>query len=215
MTGLIGTVLWALIPGFIAKSKGRSFFAYFFLSLLISPLLTIIITICLSNLNQDVSEISEREFSEVDYSTQWTDVQHAIPQCVIDRCKEFSGDINRLENYLNNCAKESLIKREYIPAIIKQYVSSEQFEQWRKRKEKIRKDESTQNNDSNGSSLRKVTLANQLKGIAPDEILQHCDSISHKRILLETYLMQCENQEKISHKTAEILLEQYTQHMDN
>lgn len=45
---LIGIALWALIPGFIAKKKGRNFWGYYFLSFLISPLITMIIAICLS-----------------------------------------------------------------------------------------------------------------------------------------------------------------------
>ena len=44
---LIGISLWALIPGFIAKSKGRSFAAFYFLSFLITPLLSMIITLFL------------------------------------------------------------------------------------------------------------------------------------------------------------------------
>lgn len=47
---IIGIALWALIPGLIAKKKGRSFWGYYFLSFVITPLITIIITICLSNL---------------------------------------------------------------------------------------------------------------------------------------------------------------------
>ena len=50
-TPIIGIALWALIPGFIAKHKNRSFWAYYFLSFLITPLFTMIITLCLSKLN--------------------------------------------------------------------------------------------------------------------------------------------------------------------
>ena len=52
MEALIGIALWALIPGFVARKKGRSFWGYYFLSFLISPLITMIITFCLSNLNK-------------------------------------------------------------------------------------------------------------------------------------------------------------------
>ena len=48
MGAIIGMALWALIPGFIAKKKGRNFWGYFFLSFLISPLITTIITLCIS-----------------------------------------------------------------------------------------------------------------------------------------------------------------------
>ena len=53
-TPIIGIALWALIPGFIAKKKGRSFWGYFFLSFVITPVITMIITIFLSNLNRVV-----------------------------------------------------------------------------------------------------------------------------------------------------------------
>ena len=46
---IIGITLWALIPGFIARKKGRNFWAYFFLSFLITPLISMIITICLKD----------------------------------------------------------------------------------------------------------------------------------------------------------------------
>lgn len=50
---LVGILLWALLPGFIAKNKGRSFWAYFLLSLVITPLITTIITLCLSRISND------------------------------------------------------------------------------------------------------------------------------------------------------------------
>lgn len=56
MEALIGIALWALIPGFVARKKGRSFWGYYFLSFLISPLITMIITFCLSNLNKTPQE---------------------------------------------------------------------------------------------------------------------------------------------------------------
>lgn len=53
MAALIGIALWALVPGFIAKKKGRSFWGYYFLSFLISPLITTIITLCLSKVTDE------------------------------------------------------------------------------------------------------------------------------------------------------------------
>lgn len=49
---IIGIALWALIPGFIAKKKGRSFWGYYFLSFVITPLVTMIITLCLKDRNK-------------------------------------------------------------------------------------------------------------------------------------------------------------------
>ena len=49
LLSLVFLALWALIPGFIAKRKDRSFFWFFVLSFLISPLIAIIIASCVSN----------------------------------------------------------------------------------------------------------------------------------------------------------------------
>ncbi len=50
---LIGIALWALIPGFIARGKGRSFLAYYCLSFLITPLICMIVTLCLKRVPDD------------------------------------------------------------------------------------------------------------------------------------------------------------------
>ncbi len=49
---IFGVVLWASLPGSIAKKKGYSFLAFFLLSLIITPLITTIITLCLKNQNK-------------------------------------------------------------------------------------------------------------------------------------------------------------------
>ncbi len=53
---LILIALWALIPGFIARHKGRSFFGYFFLSFLITPILCTVIILCLKRIVPDDEE---------------------------------------------------------------------------------------------------------------------------------------------------------------
>ena len=44
---LLGVALWALLPGFIAKKKERSFWGFYFLSFIISPLISLIIILCI------------------------------------------------------------------------------------------------------------------------------------------------------------------------
>lgn len=51
-SSVIGIALWALIPGFVARKKGRSFAAYYFLSFLITPLITMIVALCVKDLNK-------------------------------------------------------------------------------------------------------------------------------------------------------------------
>ena len=56
---LFGIALWALVPGFIAKGKNRSFLAYFLLSFLLTPFITMIITLCLKK-KIDQLDLSKR-----------------------------------------------------------------------------------------------------------------------------------------------------------
>ncbi len=53
---LIGVALWALLPGFIAKSKGRSFLGYYILSFLVTPLATTIVALCVSDKNDSTDD---------------------------------------------------------------------------------------------------------------------------------------------------------------
>lgn len=55
---IAGILLWSLLPGFIARKKGRSFWGFYFLSLVITPLLTTIIALCLSKKIHPVREES-------------------------------------------------------------------------------------------------------------------------------------------------------------
>ncbi len=63
---LFGIALWALIPGFIAKKKGRSFAGYFLLSFLITPLITTIVTLCVKNLSSPSESAEDTKSESVD-----------------------------------------------------------------------------------------------------------------------------------------------------
>lgn len=58
--GSIGVVLWALVPGFIAKRKNRSFWGYFLISFIISPLVSTIVILCMDRNDKD-STVEERK----------------------------------------------------------------------------------------------------------------------------------------------------------
>ena len=58
MPQLIGIALWAIIPAVIAGKKGRNAIGYYFLSFLITPLITTIIVICLKNLKNVPNDVS-------------------------------------------------------------------------------------------------------------------------------------------------------------
>ncbi|HUM84357.1 MAG TPA: zinc ribbon domain-containing protein [Lachnospiraceae bacterium] len=79
MPTLIGIALWALIPGFIAKKKGRSFWGYYFLSFLITPLITMIITACLKNISGE-SDHSSNSVIETTSVPVVPEINRSIPE---------------------------------------------------------------------------------------------------------------------------------------
>lgn len=58
MKTILGIAVWAWLPGFIARKKGRSFWVYYFLSFVITPLITTIITLCLRKKNAEDEQVS-------------------------------------------------------------------------------------------------------------------------------------------------------------
>lgn len=56
---LVLAFLWAILCGYLATRKGRSFFGYFVLSFFITPLFTMILVACLSSLKDDVNGSKE------------------------------------------------------------------------------------------------------------------------------------------------------------
>ncbi len=98
MTQILGMALWALIPGFIAKKKGRNFWGYYFLSFLISPLITTIIALCISN----ISEKNEKE-------TASSDIDNIE---IIRFCRKCGEQLIDNSNFCRKCGTEILIKEE-------------------------------------------------------------------------------------------------------
>jgi len=92
---LIGSCLLALIPGFIAKNKNRSFWGYFFLSLLITPLITTIITLCLSFLNEPEPDPIPPEVAKL--AEDWT-------------CPVCGSKVNYDMNMCPNCGVQRMQK---------------------------------------------------------------------------------------------------------
>ena len=88
---IIGIALWALIPGFIAKKKGRNFWGYYFLSFLISPLITMIIAICVSKKCEE-NDIEENENS-FDETANW------------EFCKKCGADVSKDTRFCHVCGE--------------------------------------------------------------------------------------------------------------
>lgn len=118
-----------------------------------------------------------------------------LPSTVATDCKMLWDNPVELEKYLKACITEKRITE--IAAKILLDANLKDFSQKMK---------------ALGENCK---LAQILKGIAPDDILRHCDTVAHKPVLLETYLMQCVNQDKITQETAKVLLEKYAQVRSN
>lgn len=118
MTSLIGIALWALIPGFIANRKGRSFWGYFFLSFLISPLISMIITLCVPNLSGEYLQNRAKKNG----TTVFECLKSDIPSYVLEQCEKMIGQEDNLRTFLNSCAEQKLIKTSHIGIIWNEYA---------------------------------------------------------------------------------------------
>lgn len=131
---------------------------------------------------------SENNLSPIEYI--WTQ----IPSDIAAGCKSRFSNLPELEKYLFHCVNQKKIKPVYKFIILDECNKS------------FSSDSSQNTNDTPAV----ITLAEKFKGLAPDHILQHCDSIISKPILVETYLNQCVLQNKISSKTADTILKYCT-----
>jgi hypothetical protein len=110
---MIGIALWALIPGFIAKKKGRSFWGYFFLSFVITPLITMIITIFLSNLNRVVEPVKSIASTTTSTSSN-TDEDVVTPDTIPPRDRVLlDSTISPKVRYCRKCGFQLLAESDF------------------------------------------------------------------------------------------------------
>ena len=102
MAQILGIALWALIPGFVAKKKGRNFWGWYLLSFLISPLITMIITFCLSN----IEENKETETTSNDTEK-------------ISFCRKCGEPLMDSSKFCRKCGTEILVE-EVIPVVVEE-----------------------------------------------------------------------------------------------
>lgn len=110
-TSIIGIALWALLPGFIAKKKGRSFWAYYLLSFVITPLITTIITLCLSKIKEEEQPVvqSEAEVVERTIVAESTEIK---PEEISSR-SEVSNEVPRKIMYCRRCGSKLIEGSEF------------------------------------------------------------------------------------------------------
>ena len=110
-TSIIGIALWALLPGFIAKKKGRSFWAYYLLSFVITPLITTIITLCLSKIKEEEQPVVQSEVEVVERTivAESTEIK---PEEISSR-SEVSNEVPRKIMYCRRCGSKLIEGSEF------------------------------------------------------------------------------------------------------
>lgn len=118
---LIGIALLSLIPGFIAKHKGRSFAGYYFLSFLITPLIATIVTVCLSNLNKTSSKTAINDPAAYSKMLEKTIGRKKLKQMSVDEIKNEKLYLGQLVD------KEVLGLKDASPIVIPSTMSFEDY----------------------------------------------------------------------------------------
>lgn len=119
----MGAIL-GLIPGFVAKKKGRNFWGYYFGSFIISPILMWLIVSCLSNLNDPAI----KKFKCQDCGCEFTD-HSDCPQCgshnvsLLSDSKDTSEDVQNAKKNSQPNAKSIIM----IMAIVVMFGASGVF----------------------------------------------------------------------------------------
>ena len=110
-TSIIGIALGALLPGFIAKKKGRSFWAYYLLSFVITPLITTIITLCLSKIKEEEQPVVQSEVEVVERTivAESTEIK---PEEISSR-SEVSNEVPRKIMYCRRCGSKLIEGSEF------------------------------------------------------------------------------------------------------
>lgn len=104
-----GLIVWSFITGTIAKNRGRSFWGYFLLSFLISPLITMIIVLCMKKIEPEAAgqaAIPERAADNASAAdTRWAELTASVPESLI------ASDVNTALSVYNRCPTDDVLAR--------------------------------------------------------------------------------------------------------
>ena len=93
--------LLSLLPGELARQKGRGFAAYYFLSFLLTPFVTIIILLCL----KPKEVFHPGAYTPPKEAWQKAKMPGGVRQC----CEDFRGDSIKLKAFLDDAVQRDLI----------------------------------------------------------------------------------------------------------
>lgn len=110
----MGFVIWlglSLIPAAVAKGKGRSFVGWFIISLLISPLLSLIIVALLKSVREDPKTVSTANYSTTNVTVALPNLlqpEQKIQPTTVVTAQPMAGGIIEQEGWYKLLAKDEL-----------------------------------------------------------------------------------------------------------
>lgn len=124
-----------------------------------------------------------------------------VPDYVVDHCESVSYRPILVETYLQQCINRDVITQERAADMLKHYHNSPH---------------PAPPNSGNGASAREKaeafdngTIFGRFRTDVPSVIINYCESVADKPVLVETHLMQCVNRGKIPQATADRMLQHY------
>lgn len=135
---VVGIFLWALVVGFFAKQKGYSFYKYFFLSFLVTPLISIILVLPLINKNKIRKKAVSEGKTLKDYMKELLYNKNPLPYAnpnfaieLFDECDKLSSSPSALRDYLKENRKNGNLLKEYAELIFEHYFPEYIDDMWK------------------------------------------------------------------------------------
>ena len=120
-------IFWAIIVGLYSKRKGYSFSKYFFLSFIITPLLSWILAANLVNKTKIRKNASSAGVSIGEYVINLMYKKYgSLAIDIYNNCKTASTDPNLLKEYLQQCKKVNKIEGGYVDLLFEHFFPSYQ-----------------------------------------------------------------------------------------
>ncbi len=94
-------LLFSIVCGFVAKSIGRSFWKYFFLSLFLSPIIGFIVLLIKGKKTEEKYVVIHDEIPEPNTQTHYT-----VPVREVRFCSACGNRMDSNAKYCSNCGKE-------------------------------------------------------------------------------------------------------------
>ena len=122
-----------------------------------------------------------------------------VPEKILRYCESVADKPILVETYLNQCLNQGRLPEDTVVRMLDHY---------RKNKPEP-KPVSVEVSDPYAKYEDDGTIFGRFRGHVPDYVVDHCESVAYRPILVETYLQQCVNQDKITKGRAAEMMKHY------